>query len=164
MDKVALITGGARGIGRAIVENLRRDHQIAFTWLATEPSAELKQCSTLSVQSDLRENGEPARVIQKVISRFGRLDAIVNNAGLVRSTPKDTFVAEDHTAILNLNLLAPAALLAAALPHLNTGASIVSISSMNATCPLGTQLRTAPAKPRSICGPAQWPKNWALRA
>jgi 3-oxoacyl-[acyl-carrier protein] reductase len=59
----------------------------------------------------------------------------VNNAGLVRSTPKENFDREDHRAILDLNLLVPAALLAAAMPHLKPGAAIVSISSMNAVLP-----------------------------
>ena len=74
-------------------------------------------------------------MIEQVVQHFGRLDVIVNNAGLVKSTPKEEFQAENHRAILDLNLLAPAALLTAALPHLKRDASIVSISSMNAVLP-----------------------------
>ncbi|MEX0308219.1 MAG: SDR family NAD(P)-dependent oxidoreductase [Ruegeria sp.] len=135
MKKVALITGGARGIGRAIVEDLSRDHLVAFTWLSSKPDVTLTQSENLSIRSDLTETGQAEAVIDQVISRFGRLDVIVNNAGLVKSTPKETFQHEDHRAILDLNLLTPAALLAAALPHLKRGASIVSISSMNAVLP-----------------------------
>lgn len=135
MEKVALITGGARGIGRAIVEDLSRDHRVAFTWLSTEPAPELLSEEALAIRSDLCEPDQPAAVIAQVIERFGRLDVIVNNAGLVRTTPKEEFRAEDHRALLDLHLLAPAALLAAALPHLKRGASIVSISSMNAVLP-----------------------------
>ena len=69
------------------------------------------------------------------MEHFGRIDVVVNNAGLVRSTPKEVFDADAHRAILDLNLLAPAALLAAALPHLKRDAAIVSISSMNAVLP-----------------------------
>ncbi len=135
MDKVALITGGARGIGRAIVEDLGRDHHVAFTWLTSEPAPELLGEDNLAIRSDLSKPDQPAKVIAQVMERFGRLDVIVNNAGLVKSTPKEVFQAEDHRAILDLNLLAPAALLTAALPHLNRDASIVSISSMNAVLP-----------------------------
>jgi len=130
MDKVALVTGGARGIGRAIVEELARDHQVAFTWLTSEPAA--GGAEILSLQSDLTQPGEPERVVAEVIDSFGRLDLIVNNAGAVESSPKHEFDADIQRFILDLNLLVPAALLAAALPHLQRGANIVSISSVNA--------------------------------
>ncbi len=135
MEKVALVTGGARGIGRAVVEDLRRDHRVAFTWLSTEPDPVLEEEGLQPIRSDLTQDGQPEAVIRHVVERFGRLDVIVNNAGLVRYTPKEVFDQEDHRAILDLNLLVPAALLAAALPHLKPGAAIVSISSMNAVLP-----------------------------
>ncbi|NOD77361.1 MULTISPECIES: SDR family NAD(P)-dependent oxidoreductase [unclassified Ruegeria] len=135
MDKVALITGGARGIGRAIVENLGRDHKIAFTWLNSAPDLDVLDGDVLAIRSDLTQQDQPTRVIDQVIAQFGRLDVIVNNAGLVRPTPKEAFNFQDHRDILDLNLLAPVALLTAALPHLQAGASIVNISSMNATLP-----------------------------
>ncbi len=132
MDKVALITGGARGIGRAIADELRGDHHVAFTWLTSEPE-EKSEC--LALRSDLTAEGQPEAVVQHVIEKFGRLDLIVNNAGAVTMTPKDVFDKDDHLSILDLNLLVPAALLTAALPHLKPGAAIVSISSMNAVLP-----------------------------
>ncbi|NOD91879.1 SDR family oxidoreductase [Ruegeria sp. HKCCD4884] len=135
MDKVALITGGARGIGRAIVEDLGRDHKIAFTWLNSAPDLDALDGDVLAIRSDLTQQDQPTRVIDQVIAQFGRLDVIVNNAGLVRPTPKEAFNLQDHRDILDLNLLAPVALLTAALPHLQAGASIVNISSMNATLP-----------------------------
>ncbi|NOD62942.1 MULTISPECIES: SDR family NAD(P)-dependent oxidoreductase [unclassified Ruegeria] len=135
MDKVALITGGARGIGRAIVEDLGRDHKIAFTWLNSAPDLDVLDGDVLAIRSDLTQQDQPTRVIDQVIAQFGRLDVIVNNAGLVRPTPKEAFNLQDHRDILDLNLLAPVALLTAALPHLQAGASIVNISSMNATLP-----------------------------
>ncbi len=135
MEKVVLVTGGARGIGRAIVEDLSRDHRVAFTWLSTEPGAASNKDNCLALQSDLSDLSQAENSISKVIDHFGRLDVIVNNAGRVWLTPKEEFNPEDHRAILDLNLLAPAALLSAALPHLKRGASIVSISSVNAELP-----------------------------
>ncbi len=135
MEKVVLITGGAHGIGRAIVEDLRHDHRVAFTWLTTAPDDTLVEMNTLAIQSDLTEPDQPASVVRDVIDHFGHLDFIVNNAGLVRSTPKESFDPDDHRAILDLNLLAPMALLTAALPHLQSGSGIVNISSMNASLP-----------------------------
>ncbi|NOD34261.1 MULTISPECIES: SDR family NAD(P)-dependent oxidoreductase [unclassified Ruegeria] len=135
MDKVALITGGARGIGRAIVEDLGRDHKIAFTWLNSAPELDVLDSDVLAIRSDLTQPDQPAQVIEQVIAQFGRLDVLVNNAGLVRATPKEAFNQQDHRDILDLNLLVPVALLTAALPQLQAGASIVNISSMNATLP-----------------------------
>ncbi|WP_171130141.1 MULTISPECIES: SDR family NAD(P)-dependent oxidoreductase [unclassified Ruegeria] len=135
MDKVALITGGARGIGRAIVEELRRDHQVAFTYLNSEPSEDLLQGNALAIRSDLTEEGQAEAVVAQVIARFGRLDVIVNNAGAVLMSPKEAFNWQDQQAILDLNLSVPAALLSAALPHLKAGAAIVNISSINAVLP-----------------------------
>ncbi|MGV6804943.1 MAG: SDR family NAD(P)-dependent oxidoreductase [Ruegeria sp.] len=135
MKKVALITGGARGIGRAIAANLAEDHHVAFTWFTTKPQTAPIGPSSLALQTDLTQNGQPELVVDRVIREFGRLDVIVNNAGLVKSTAKDRFELTDHRAILDLNLLAPSALLAAALPHLKRGAAIVNISSVNAVLP-----------------------------
>ncbi|WP_424833289.1 SDR family NAD(P)-dependent oxidoreductase [Ruegeria sp.] len=135
MGKVALVTGGSRGIGRAIVEDLNQDYSVAFTWHSTLPPASLLGEDTLPIKSDLTQPDQPAAVIAQTLQRFGRLDVIVNNAGLVKMTPKEEFQFDDHRAILDLNLLAPVALLSAALPHLKRGAAVVSISSMNAILP-----------------------------
>ena len=132
MRKVALVTGGATGIGRAIVEDLAGDHAVAFTWHRTPPKARPER---LAIHADLARDGAAETVVAETLARFGRLDVIVNNAGIVASTPKERFDRAAHRAILDVNLLAPAALLAAALPHLERGAAVVSISSVNAMLP-----------------------------
>jgi 3-oxoacyl-[acyl-carrier protein] reductase len=131
--RVALITGGARGIGRAIAEDLARDHAVAVTWLTTPPDG--LPGGVHPIHADLTEAGAAARVVAGVIDRFGRLDVIVNNAGLVAPTPAEGFDRAAAMGILDVNLLAPAALLSAALPHLAPGAAIVNVSSVNAVLP-----------------------------
>jgi len=133
MRKVALVTGGARGIGRAIAEDLSRDYQVAITWKATRPEGLPNEVT--AVQADLGSPGTPQRMIDDVVRRLGRLDVIVNNAGIVRHSPKENFSVDDASEILAINLLAPSALLSAALPHLVEGAAIVNISSVNAVLP-----------------------------
>lgn len=133
MTKTALVTGGARGIGRAIAQNLARDHNVVVVWHTTPPTNIPDNIH--AIQSDLSAPESPGKIIADAIAHFGRLDVIVNNAGLVRATPKDTFDLAESRAILDVNLLVPAALLAAALPHLAPGAAIVNISSINANLP-----------------------------
>jgi len=132
MRRVALVTGAARGIGRAIAGDLARDHDVAITWHTTRPDA---LPDLHAVQADLSQDGSAQAVIDSVIGRFGRLDVIVNNAGTVTETPKESFDAAAHRAIFDVNLLAPVALLSAALPHLKRGAAIMNISSVNAVLP-----------------------------
>lgn len=130
--KVALVTGGAKGIGRAIAADLGRDHDVAITWWQTEPQ---DLDVGLAIQADLSTTQAPQQVIDQVIARFGRLDVIVNNAGVIApATPAD-FPADGLKTMFNLNVLAAQGILAAALPHLSKGATVVSISSVNAVLP-----------------------------
>lgn len=133
MTKVALVTGGARGIGRAIAADLGRDHNVAITWRSTDPM-DLPD-DVLAIRADLASPDACAKVIAEIIRRFGRLDIIVNNAGMIQTSPTSSVEPEALRAILDVNLLAPHALLAAALPHLAPGAAIVNISSVNAVLP-----------------------------
>ncbi len=133
MKKTALVTGGARGIGRAIAAQLARDYNVAVVWNTTRPDAIPE--GGFAIQANLADEGSSAQIIADVIAQFGRLDVIVNNAGVIAATPKDSFDAAQQRAIIDVNLLAPAALLAAALPHLQSGAAIVNISSINAVLP-----------------------------
>ena len=133
MKKTVLVTGGARGIGRAIAEDFARDHNVVIVWRANAPDIAAE--NIYAIQSDLTEEESCKSVIAEVINRFGRLDVIVNNAGVVHSTPKECFDAATARSILDVNLLVPVAILAAALPHLKAGAAIVNISSVNAVFP-----------------------------
>ena len=133
MTKVALVTGGARGIGRAISLDLAGDHQVAITWLTTEP-ADFAD-TILTIRADLTGPDSAKTVVEQVIARFGRLDVIINNAGSVAPSAPDSFDPEALRAMLDINLLAPGILLAAALPYLKPGATVINISSGNAVLP-----------------------------
>lgn len=132
--KTVLVTGGASGIGTAISKAFARTHKCALTWCRRAPAAQTPQ-ETLTIQADLTQEGSAQQVVDAVLARFGRLDVIVNNAGSLAASPIAKFDAAQQRAILDLNLLAPQAILAAALPHLQPGAAIVSISSVNAVLP-----------------------------
>ena len=130
MRKVALVTGGTRGIGKAIAALLAKDYEVAVTWKSTTPERGIT-----AFEADLTEEGACKRVIDGVIEKFGRLDVIVNNAGIVAQTLIEGSDDAVQADIMAVNALVPGRLLAAALPHLNAGAAVVSISSTNAFSP-----------------------------
>jgi short subunit dehydrogenase len=107
MPPTALITGGARGIGRAIATDLARDHNVVLTWNTTQPDAlpDIPPEGVHTIRADLTQTGSCAAIIDEVIARFGQLDVIVNNAGLGQPTPADRFDAIAARAILDVNLL-----------------------------------------------------------
>lgn len=130
MKPVALITGGMRGIGRGIVDELARDHAVATTYRNSPPDAVLAAWpETLAIETDLGAPESAEQIIADVIRHFGRIDLIVNNAGSLLSD------AEDHGENLAINVTAAMALVDAALPHLKRGANIINISSVNADLP-----------------------------
>lgn len=133
MRRVALVTGGARGIGRSIALDLAADHEVAIT-RNTSPATGLPE-NVHVIQADLAQPGAGPAVIDQVVARFGQLDAIVNNAGVIAMSPVDQFDGAALASIFDVNLFAPQALLAAARTHLKPGAAIVNISSMNAVLP-----------------------------
>ncbi len=130
MRPVALITGGARGIGRALARELGRDHELAITYHSTPPEALLAELpEALALPVDLAQPGFAPELVAAVMARFGRLDVLVNNAGALASD------AEDRGQNYAVNVAAPMALLEAALPYLGSGASVINISSVNARLP-----------------------------
>lgn len=134
--RVALITGGARGIGRAIACDLADDHHVAITYNKTNPVQLLsKRPDIFAIHADLVDPTVAQSVIQQIITKFGRLDVLVNNAGLVNLNTPEANNFEAISQIFNVNVIAPMALLAASLPHLTSGASVVNISSTNAILP-----------------------------
>ncbi len=133
---VALITGAARGIGRGIAEHLAADFDLALTYHTSDPDAVLAACAgAVAIKADLAEAATAEHIVAETIAAFGRIDAIVNNAGYVAELPVEAADAEAYRKTFAINTEAPMALLAAALPHLERGAAVVNISSVNSRLP-----------------------------
>jgi len=133
---VALITGGARGIGRAIATDLAADHDIALTWASTPPDAVLADLpQALALRADFTDPAAAPAVVAQTVARYGRIDVLVNNAGAITENDHAEPDLERLRALFEVNVLAPMALFAAALPHFGPGASVISISSVNARLP-----------------------------
>lgn len=109
-NSVALVTGGSRGLGEAVVRELHRAaYCVAFTYLSNEDCArrlvsDLGDDRVLSVKADSREPGQLCNAVERLINRFGRFDALVNNAGVVRDRSILTMDVSEWRDVLGANL------------------------------------------------------------
>ena len=106
---VILVTGGSRGIGRAVVEMLvARQHQVAFTWCTAEEQArEIETASggaARAYQLDLLDRKRPAVLVQEVESEIGPIFGLVNNAGARRDGLLALLPDADWDAAMEINL------------------------------------------------------------
>jgi 3-oxoacyl-[acyl-carrier protein] reductase len=110
--KVAVITGGSRGIGRAIAKQLAaQGAKIAISYRGNaEAAAQAVQeivaagSEAIAVQGDVRLTEDANRLIQAALDKFGRVDILVNNAGLTRDTFLARLSEEDWDVVLDTNL------------------------------------------------------------
>lgn len=123
--KVALVTGGRSGIGRAVAKRLSDEGARVFTaQRGDDPHFEF-------IAADFADSQQPAKVIEAVAATAGRLDVLVNNAGMMQEASVEAMSLEDWHKNLSLNLTAPFLLIKHALPHLRrTKGSIVNIGSV----------------------------------
>lgn len=124
-DKVALVTGGRTSIGRAIARRLRDEGANVLT---AQRGADTE---FPSITADFADPDSPAEVVAQVIRQAGRLDVLVNNAGLMQEAGVEGMSLADWQRTLAVNLTAPFLMIKAALPHLReTRGSIVNIGSI----------------------------------
>jgi len=140
--RVAIVTGGTRGIGRAIVLELaRRGADVAFNYAKSAEAAESLKSElealdvrSLSVQCDVASTEAAAQMVQQVKEAFGRIDFLVNNAGVTRDNLILRMKENDWDEVLNTNLKGAWNFAKAALRTMlrqDTGGSILNISSIS---------------------------------
>lgn len=101
-DKVAVITGASQGIGAALVKAYRdRGYKVIANSRSIEPSSD---DGVLAVPGDIGERAVAERVIAQGLARFGRIDTLVNNAGVFIAKPFTQYTWEDFNAVLKTNL------------------------------------------------------------
>lgn len=137
--KAALVTGGSRGIGRAIAERLAADGaDIVLSYLSNEAAAaEVVAAITdaggnaRAVQADVGDATAARRLFEQAESWVGPLDILVNNAGVVAGDLIAETADTDFDAVLAVNLKGPFVLIREAARRLRDGGRIVNISTLN---------------------------------
>lgn len=140
-NKVALVTGGDRGIGKAIVQALAVEGAVVnFTYVSRQKIAEklLNQLHNRNVKSscfqmDVANRGSVKQVMKEIEQKYGRLDILVNNAGINKPEDFDKITDEDWNAVLAVNLKGPFIVTQEALPllRISEGASVINIGSVS---------------------------------
>lgn len=101
-QKVAIVTGGSQGIGAGIVAGYRdRGWAVVANALTIKPSGDP---AVLTVAGDISEPATADRIITEALARFGRIDTLVNNAGVFLSKPFTDYTAEDYALVIGVNL------------------------------------------------------------
>jgi 3-oxoacyl-[acyl-carrier protein] reductase len=122
-QRVALVTGGARGLGAAVVRELaRRQYRVCFTYLSNEAAAtalaaEYPAQQVLALRADARDPGAMRAAAQRCVDQFGALDVLVNNAGVTRDRALALMDAADWQHVLASNLDSAFNGCKAVLPH-----------------------------------------------
>ena len=135
--KVALVTGGSRGIGAAIAQRLAHDGAaVAFTYVtaADKAQAVAKQIDAdggrvLVIQADNADPGAVTGAVEQTAAEFGRLDILVNNAGIVIGGPLEEMTVEHADRLWAVDVRAVFAASQAAARHMSEGGRIITIGS-----------------------------------
>jgi NAD(P)-dependent dehydrogenase (short-subunit alcohol dehydrogenase family) len=144
-DRVVLVTGGQRGIGRGISQAFVEAGATVVTCSRSEVEHPL--AGTTHVQCDVRDPDSVEALVVGIVAEHGRLDVLVNNAGGAPATDAATASPRFHDKIIGLNLNAPLLVSQAANRAMQeSGGSIVNISSIGAHRPAPTIAAYAAAK------------------
>jgi len=135
--KIALITGGSRGIGAAIATRLAAEGAnvaITYTKGADAAASVVKEIEraggkAIAIQADAADADAVKAAVEKMFATFGRLDVLVNNAGTAIPKTFEETTMEEMDRVIDINLRGVLATTQAALKHMNDGGRIIIIGS-----------------------------------
>jgi 3-oxoacyl-[acyl-carrier protein] reductase len=138
--KVALVTGGSRGIGAAIAKRLAREGaSVVLTYTSAPEKADdvvkaisVNRGRALAIRADAADAEAVQAAVAEAVRAFGRLDVLVNNAGIVQLAPLEEFPLADFDRMVAVNVRAVFVAAQAAARHMGEGGRIITIGSVNA--------------------------------
>jgi NAD(P)-dependent dehydrogenase (short-subunit alcohol dehydrogenase family) len=147
-DRVVVVTGASSGIGRWLAEGL---DAAGARLVLTARRADLVEDLTrglqaaLAVPGDIAVDADRERIVEQAADRFGRIDGLVNNAGVINYARALDETADDVRRLLDVNVVGPFDLARRCVQHLRTagGGSIVNITSMSAIVATGLTVPSA---------------------
>jgi len=136
-NKVALVTGGSRGIGAAIAKRLAADGaSVAITYAkdigaasAVVEAIERDGGKAIAILADAADVKAVTAAVEKTVATFGRLDVLVNNAGTAIPKPFEEATLEEMNRVIDINIRGVYVATQAALKHMQSGGRIISIGS-----------------------------------
>jgi NAD(P)-dependent dehydrogenase (short-subunit alcohol dehydrogenase family) len=138
-DKVAVITGGSRGLGLVLARHIcAQGGSVALIARDADELARAKAdlaargAAVLTIECDLLDARQIQSAVQQIIDRFGRIDILINNAGIIEVGPLQNMTREDFERAMRLHFWAPFELIAKIVPEMRVwgGGRIVNISSI----------------------------------
>jgi 3-oxoacyl-[acyl-carrier protein] reductase len=139
--KVAVVTGASKGIGAGIAKALAAEGAaVVVNYASSKAGAEAVVDAiakaggkAVAVQGDVAKAGDAEAVVGAALKAFGRLDVLVNNAGVYEMKPLEAIDVEHYRKIFDINVLGLLLATKAASPHLGGGSSVINISSVVST-------------------------------
>jgi NAD(P)-dependent dehydrogenase (short-subunit alcohol dehydrogenase family) len=138
-DKVVIVTGGSRGLGLVLARHIcawggnvaliARDRE---ELLRAKADLAPRGGMVLTIQCDLLDTGQIQAAVRQIIDRFGKIDILINNAGMIEVGPLDHMTREDYERAMRLHFWAPYELISQIVPEMRIwgGGRIVNISSI----------------------------------
>ncbi|GAA0242138.1 SDR family oxidoreductase [Cryptosporangium japonicum] len=151
--RVAVVTGSSSGIGAEIARALAADGFTVVVTSSTSVDAGERLAAELPgasyVRADIADPADAVRLVETAVERHGRLDLLVNNAGVSRPVPHadlDAITADDWHRILGVNVVGTWQVSVAAVKVLPPGGQIINITSVGGSRPLGSSIPYAVSK------------------
>ncbi len=153
--KTALVTGGSRGIGAAIVRLLAAaGARCAVNYVADPDGKNLADAQAVvagisgavAIEGDVSDSASATRIVEQTVKSVGGLDILINNAGIIRDRSLKKITDDEWDSVLAVNLTGPFNMIRAAAPHLRPGGGVVNLASIAGTLGFFGQANYAASK------------------